>query len=156
MQVTEIWKVIRQYWTTFSEIALIAAIGTTTIRWFQPAAVFSDLPSLLYIASFAMYLASQKVSGRALLPPEKAFCYFGCYLLVFFVLENHLRSIASGNLAIRLLSALFIPIISLALYQTHRFRLESKRPLESQLVLLFGFLSIGCLIFMIGLLWIKG
>ena len=118
-------------------------MGTLVVRRFSTV-VPVDVPVLLLVASFVMYLASEKIEGRVIPVQEKAFCYFGSYTLLFVDVGRYAwRMLASKTIAAWVSLALFIMVVPVVVYQAHHFKLRAKEVSASRWVLFLGVLAIA-------------
>jgi len=68
-----------------------------------------------------MYLFSERLIGVPISVSEKAFCYFGSYLLSFFLLEHQIRTRMSPPTAARALLSAYLIATTVILCQIRHF-----------------------------------
>ena len=135
--------IIRRYWLSVGKTFLLLSIGTTLVGLFSPL-VPSDLPSLLYIISFAIYVSSEKIEGRVIPAQEKAFCYFGSYALLFYFVVHRIWRMPTSRATVAwVVLVLFIMTAVLVAYQIRYFRLGTNKGPSSRWVLILGILAVS-------------
>ncbi len=135
--------VVRRHWLSINKAVLLAAVAMTVAQWFRPA-ISSTVSDLLFIVTFVMYLASEKVEGRVLPTQEKAFCYFITYVLGFFIIERQLHRLISKPAMTYIVLSITFFLFLLVAFQIHYFQRQAKNRVVAGSVLALGFLTIAC------------
>ena len=135
---------IRQHWSlvkkTLLIMAVIVAVFDQFLPWFYP-----DLSAFLLIAASVMHISSEKIEGRIISLREKAFGYFGIYLISFFIFARHLVFKAQVDIYVFLIVAL--SIVVLILYQTIYFKNHARNSRDLVGVICIGLLAMVLLCF---------
>lgn len=135
--------IVQRRWLFINKAVLLAAVTVTVAQWFRPT-ISSTVADLLFIITFVMYLASEKIEGRALPIHEKALCYFVTYVLGFFIMERQLHQLIRKPEMTYVVLSVALCLTVLMAYQMRYFRRQTKDKTVASLVLVFGFLAIAC------------